>query len=58
MNQLNCIERSGRIRKGQIDKMGLEITKLWAGHDFAARSCCDLDLQGSDQKFKQNIIMF
>ena len=22
--------------------------KLWAGHDFAARSCCDLDLQVSD----------
>jgi len=25
-----------------------QITKLWAGHDFAARSCCDLDLHGSD----------
>ena len=23
-------------------------TKLWARHDFAARSSCDLDLQGSD----------
>ena len=22
--------------------------KLWAGHDFASRSCGDLDLQGSD----------
>ena len=21
-----------------------QITKLWVGHDFAARSCCDLDL--------------
>jgi len=21
---------------------------MWAIHDFAARSCCDLDLQGSD----------
>jgi len=21
---------------------------LWAGHTFAARSCCDLDLQGID----------
>ena len=21
--------------------------KLWAGHDFAAMSCCDLDLQGN-----------
>ena len=31
--------------------MGLQITKVWAGHDFAARSCCDLDLQGSDQNF-------
>jgi len=29
--------------------MGLKITKLWAGHDFAAMSYCDLDLQGSDQ---------
>ena len=24
------------------------MTKLWAWHVFAARSCCDLDLQGSD----------
>jgi len=24
------------------------MTKLWTGHDFAARSRCDLDLQGSD----------
>jgi hypothetical protein len=23
--------------------------KLWTEHDFAARSCRDLDLQGSDQ---------
>jgi len=22
--------------------------KLWVGHDYAAGSCCDLDLQGSD----------
>ena len=22
--------------------------KIWGGHDFAARSCCDVDLQGSD----------
>jgi len=29
-------------------KMRLQILKLWAGHDFDARSCCDLDLQGSD----------
>ena len=28
--------------------MGLQITKLCAGHDFAARSCRDLDLHGSD----------
>jgi len=26
----------------------LQKTKLYAGHNFAARSCCDLDLQGSD----------
>ena len=25
------------------------MTKLWAKHDFAERSCCDLDLQGSSQ---------
>ena len=24
------------------------MTKLWAWHLFAARSCCDLDLQSSD----------
>jgi len=24
------------------------MTKLWTGHNFAARSCCDLDLQGID----------
>jgi len=29
--------------------MGLQITQLWADYDFAARSCCELDLQGSDQ---------
>ena len=28
--------------------MALQITKFWAGHDFAARSCCDLDFQGID----------
>jgi len=28
--------------------MGLQITKLWARHDFAARSCCDLDLYDSN----------
>jgi len=25
-----------------------QIRKLWSGHDFAATSCCDLDLKGSD----------
>ena len=29
--------------------MGLQMTKLWARHDFAARLCCDLDFKGSDQ---------
>jgi len=29
-------------------KIKLHKTKLWGRHDFAARSCCDLDLQGSD----------
>jgi len=28
-------------------KFRLQITKFWARHDFAARSCCDLGLQGS-----------
>ena len=26
-----------------------------AGHDFAARSCCDLDLQGSNPNVKGDI---
>jgi hypothetical protein len=30
--------------------------KLWAGHDFAARSCCDLDLQGSDPNVARNML--
>jgi len=29
-------------------KIWLQMTKLWAGNDFAARSCCDLHLQSSD----------
>jgi len=28
--------------------MKLQKTKLWEGHEFAARSCCNLDLQVSD----------
>ena len=28
--------------------MGLQITKLWARHDFAASLCYDLDFQGTD----------
>jgi len=34
----------------------LQITKLWAGHDFAARSCCDLELQGSDPNVASNTL--
>jgi len=31
--------------------LGLRNQKmLWVGHDYAAGSCCDLDLQGSDPK--------
>jgi len=26
----------------------IQITKLWVGHVFAARLCCDIDLQCSD----------
>ena len=29
-------------------KIRFQISKLWAGHVSAARSCCDIDLQGSD----------
>ena len=36
--------------------MGRQITKLWAAHDFAARSCCDLDLQGIDPNFKRDTL--
>jgi len=28
-------------------KIRLYITNVWVGHDFATRSCCDLDIQGS-----------
>ena len=35
--------------------MGLQITMFWAGHDFAARSFCDLDLQGSDQNVEHDM---
>jgi len=31
-----------------ITKIRLQITKFWARHDFATRSCCDLGLQGSN----------
>jgi len=32
------------------------MTKLWAGHDFAARSCCDLDLQGSNTNIARDML--
>jgi len=35
-------------------KIKLQITKLLGGYDFAARSCCDLDLQGSDPNLAGN----
>ena len=35
--------------------MELQITKLWAGLDFAARSCCDIDLQGSNQNVARDM---
>jgi len=31
------------------------IIKLLTGHDFAARSCCDLDLQGIDPNVNRDI---
>jgi len=35
--------------------MGLQITNLWAGHGFAARSCCDHELQGSNQNVTRDM---
>ena len=35
--------------------MGLYITQLWTGHDFAARSCCDRDLQYRDQNVARDM---
>jgi len=35
--------------------MRFQITKLWAGHDYAARSYRDLDLQGSDLNRARNM---
>jgi len=37
-----------------IFEIWLQKTKLWAGHNFAARSCCDLDLQGRDPNFARD----
>jgi len=37
-------------------KTRLQISKLWAGQDFALRSCCDLDLQGSDQNVARDTL--
>jgi len=37
-------------------KIRLKITKLWAGHDFAVRSCCDIDLQGSSLNVALNTL--
>ena len=31
------------------------MSKFWDGHNFAARSCCTLDLQGSDQIVKRDM---
>jgi len=39
-----------------IFEIQLQITKLWAGHNFAARSCCDLDLQGRDPNVARNVV--
>ena len=36
--------------------MGLQITKLWAEHEFAARSCCDIDLQGFNPNVVRNML--
>jgi len=35
--------------------MGLQKSKLWAGHEFAAGSCCDFDLQDSDQNVARDM---
>jgi len=35
-------------------KIRYQITKLLAGHNLAARSCCDLDFQGRDPTFARD----
>jgi len=42
-HRLNMVIISMKYFKNPTSK-----TKLWAGHNFAARSCCDLDPQGSN----------
>ena len=32
------------------------MTKLWGGHDIAARSCCDLDIHSSDPNLAGNTL--
>jgi len=36
--------------------MILQITKLRAGHNFAARSCCDLDFKVATQMLRVHIV--
>jgi len=33
-----------------------DLTKFWARHDFAARSCCDLGLQGSNPNIARDTL--
>jgi len=33
-----------------------QVTKLWVGHDFAARSYCVLDLQGSNTNIAHDML--
>ena len=37
-------------------KIRLQITKFWARHDFAARSCCSIGLQGSNHKVARDTL--
>ena len=45
MTYLHCLQHS--LFEHLFYLFYIQITKLLAGHDYAVRSCCDLDLQGS-----------
>jgi len=38
----------GKVMTNHINMVIISVKQLWARHVFAARSCCDLNFQGSD----------